>query len=467
VFSHRLRRRDVDEILKALSATNREEMLSKVGEVLRRISALLDVHHKVSDTLSLDVMLARLIEIIADALDAERGTLFLLDPSTKELYSRVAIGDLVREIRIPSDSGIAGAVFSGGQPIIIHDAYSDPRFNPEVDQQTGSRTRSILCAPLIDRFGRRLGVSQVLNKRRGRFVQEDSGLLQAITAQAAGAIEKAQLHERVEKARREEAQMIEVTGAISTELQLDPLLRKIMAVTTEILDADRSTLLLFDEATDELWSRVAEGEGIKEIRFPAWAGIAGSCFKGRKPVNIPDAYADPRFNPEVDRRTGYRTRNILCMPLLNKSGAAIGVTQVLNKRGGPFEDADEARLRAFSSQAVIAIEDARLFEDVLNARNYSESILKSLSNGVVTLSASRGVIKVNPAAQKILRVALPDVVDKPVSMLFADENAWVLASIAKVAETGAVDIAMDTGIRFGREEVAVNLTTVPLIDIRE
>ena len=81
---------------------------------------------------------------------------------------------------------------------------------------------------------------------------------------------------------------------------------------------------------------------MKEIRFPAPAGLACSCFRSGEPINIPDAYAEPRFNQEVDRLTGYRTRNLLCMPVVNKAGTAIGVTQVLNKRGGPFEASDES-----------------------------------------------------------------------------------------------------------------------------
>ena len=86
-----------------------------------------------------------------------------------------------------------------------------------------------------------------------------------------------------------------------------------MHVTTEMLDADRSTLFLFDAKSNELWSLVAEGLDTKEIRFPAGAGIAGSCLTSGKVINIPDAYADARFNPEVDLKTGYRTRSILCI----------------------------------------------------------------------------------------------------------------------------------------------------------
>ena len=101
-----------------------------------------------------------------------------------------------------------------------------------------------------------------------------------------------------------------------------------------MLNADRATLFLNDEKTNELFSRVAMGEGIGEIRLPNTAGIAGSVFTSGETMNIPYAYADLRFNPSFDKQTGYFTRSILCVPVINKNGKVIGCTQVLNKKGG-------------------------------------------------------------------------------------------------------------------------------------
>ena len=104
-----------------------------------------------------------------------------------------------------------------------------------------------------------------------------------------------------------------------------------------------------DRKTGELWSRFAEGLDSSEIRIPTDHGIAGAVFTDGRLLNIDDAYNHPLFNPAVDRRTGFRTRSILCMSIVNKAGERIGVTQVLNKRGGPFTAKDEARLRAFTA----------------------------------------------------------------------------------------------------------------------
>src|SRR5207244_3253572 len=114
----------------------------KIGDLLRRVSALVDVHIRIADVLSLDVLLERLIEVITEALAADRSTLYLFDAETNELFSRVAQGGLRNEIRFPSHLGIAGTVFTTGQAIIIPDAYADARFNQEVDRRTGYRTRN-------------------------------------------------------------------------------------------------------------------------------------------------------------------------------------------------------------------------------------------------------------------------------------------------------------------------------------
>ena len=468
VFEHRLRQNDLDRILTALSANDRDELILKVGDLLRHISALVDVSSKMGDSLSLDVLLPRLMGIITDALGADRSTLFLYDDETSELFSRVAQGDRIGEIRFPSDRGIAGVVFTSGTGEIIHDAYADARFNQSVDKQTGYRTRNILCTTVRYK-GKVIGVTQVLNKAAGAFEKEDMRLLDAMTAQAASALENAQLYERVEKARREEAQLLEVTSAIASELQLDTLLVKVIAATTEMLEADRSTLFMYDPATDELWSKVAEGLTVKEIRFPAVAGLAGACFSAGEVINIPDAYADSRFNQEVDKKTGYRTNSVLCMPVANKEGRKLAIIQVLNKRGGPFKAVDERRLKAFTAQVAIALENAQLFEDVSNERNYNESILRSLSNGVITLNTDLTVAKANAAVVAVLGWEVEAVVGRPLRELIPPAtNAWVFESLDKVVASGEVDVIVDAELNLvDGQTVSVNGTAVPLLHIKD
>jgi len=476
LFEQRLQLDTFGRVLASFPAADRQRLLHNIDELSHRLSRLIEasnhihatpsLHHSMARAPeSLDDVLVQLIVIISDAFRAERCTLFLLDPDTDELFSRVAMGDLVNEIRLPCSRGIAGSVFHSSTSLVINDAYADPRFNSKIDEQTGYRTRNILCVPLKNRLGEVIGVTEVLNKIDADFGMEDQALLEAFASHAAMVLEHAHLSERAQHFRRQESQFMAITEAISSELHVDALLGKIMAVTTELLQAERSTLFLHDAARDELWSRVAEGMAQREIHIPANAGIAGAVFSSGELINIADAYSDSRFNQEVDRKSGYRTRSILCLPVKNKHDHVIGVVQVLNKRGGVFTIHDEKRLRLLCAQSAIALENARMFEDVLTERNYSESILRSLSNGVLTLDRNLRIIKVNQAAGRILR---RDDSHKLLGVRFTEiikgGNAWLLDSLGKVARLGRADLTPDATLNLGDERLSVNLSIEPLLD---
>jgi len=460
---------DIASVTEALRAGD-PVLVGRVTDLLRRFSLLMEVVRTVSDSLSLDQLLPKLMELVTQVLEADRATLFLYDGETKELFSRIVQGDAVTEIRVPPGAGIAGSVFTAGVAEIVADAYADPRFNAEVDRRTGYRTRSILCVPLRNRANAVIGVTQVLNKHKGDFTGADLSFLETMTAEAATALEHAQLFERLERAHRDESQVLEISEAISSDLQLDTLLGKIVNATMQLLDAERATLFIHDPATNELWSQAAggaEGSERTEIRIPANAGIAGSAFTTGQVLNIPDAYADPRFNQEVDRRTGFNTRNILCLPVADKHERPIGVVQVLNKRGSPFSLIDIKRLKAFSAQIAIAIQNAQLFADVLELKNYNESILKSLSNGVITLDSDMQIVKVNEAARRIFKLPTQKMLVGTAAEVFAPENPWIVKSLDYVKRTGGADYHADTDLKLeGGEAASVNLTVTPLFDLK-
>ena len=179
-------------------------------------------------------------------------------------------------------------------------------------------------------------------------------------------------------------EFLELISQISSELELSSLLERIVSTITTMLDAERSSLFINDEKSND-YTEVGEGLGKNVIRFPNHLGIAGNVFTSGEILNIPHAYADLRFNPTVDKQTGF-TRSMLCAPVTNKDGKIIGVSQVLNKRGGSFTDEDESKLVAFTSQISIGIENADLFNNVQNLMNYNISMLSSMSNGVITIN---------------------------------------------------------------------------------
>jgi len=266
---------------------------------------------------------------------------------------------------------------------------------------------------------------------------------------------------------REEVRILQPSHDLAGELNLDKLLTRLVHATSELLNADRCTLFLYDKKTKELFSRVAEELEIKEIRIPADRGIAGAVFMSRQTENIADPYSDPRFNKDVDRRTGYRTESILAMPIVNKSGDCIGVTQALNKKGGHFTAKDETRLAAFTAQITIALENAKLFEDVLNERNYNEGILRSTTDGIVTLDADDRILTANDAALRILKQARTDLVGHPLGELFSGPNGWVSNTLERVKQSGHREIAVEMELHLEQENASVNLAVNPLIDVNE
>ena len=157
-------------------------------------------------------------------------------------------------------------------------------------------------------------------------------------------------------------QLIEATKSLNSTLELYKLLDIILETALRIVDGDQGTVYLLDGKERKLWSRVLKGEQHVSIELPLGKGIAGYVAATGDTLNITDAYLDPRFNPEVDKVTGYRTKNILCMPMKNKDGKIIGVFQLLNKRKGVFTGEDETIIAGLSVHAALAIENARLYE---------------------------------------------------------------------------------------------------------
>ena len=435
---------------------------------LHQTEMLLSVTQKIAGLKNLSEILWTLIEMTTNELGADRGSLFLNDPLTGELYSRVAQGELTREIRILNTTGIAGAIFQNAEGEIIHDAYVDDRFNKSIDEQTGYVTKNIVCAPVRTVRNDVIGVIQILNKKKGRFTKEDLEIVEAITSQAAVSLQNAQGVEEMVKAREKEMQFLDIVSDVTAEIELGSLLQRVMVEATRMLNADRSTLFLNDEKTDELFSRVAMGDGIGEIRLPNSAGIAGAVFQSRETVNIPYAYADLRFNPEFDKQTGYFTRSILCVPITNKDGKCIGCTQALNKKGGGFTDEDESRLKAFTQQVAIALENAKLFEDVAKERAYNHSMLTSMSNAVITINDEGKIITCNKAGLKILKIRTSDIIGKTSEEFFTNGRSWILEKIKECEESLEDNILMDTEFEVGSEEddnletVSANVSFLPL-----
>ncbi|OGR42342.1 MAG: hypothetical protein A2X35_01155 [Elusimicrobia bacterium GWA2_61_42] len=158
--------------------------------------------------------------------------------------------------------------------------------------------------------------------------------------------------------------LVNFGGVVSKETNLTKLLELIAEQVKTILSCDRCSVFILDRQTNELWSKVALGMQHTEIRVPFGKGIAGHVASSSQTLNIQDAYQDQRFTHDIDRLTGYRTRNILAVPLKNVGGHIIGVFEAMNKAGAAFNVDDEGILQLISSLAASGIENAQLYESL-------------------------------------------------------------------------------------------------------
>lgn len=156
--------------------------------------------------------------------------------------------------------------------------------------------------------------------------------------------------------------LVEVSRIVNSTLDLNKLLKIILDTALESVEGDRGTVYLLNEEKNELWSKVFDGAKSVTIKLPVGEGIAGHVALTGEVMNITNAQDDPRFNSDIDEKTGYTTKTILCMPLRNKDSKILGVFQLLNKKNGVFNDEDVQFIDNLSIQVSSALENARLYE---------------------------------------------------------------------------------------------------------
>lgn len=260
-----------------------------------------------------------------------------------------------------------------GTPIVWQESGELPAADPvRVDQiLKGKHVSSANGRTHSWRLGRGGTFVGVLEARaKGQLGEKTRGWLDLFRRYAEVALESSERRHAV----IELSTIVEATKRLNSTLDLAELLNIILQLTTRHTGAERGTVFLVDHERNEIWSLVGLGLDQHEIRLPVNRGIAGWVAQHGESVNLPDAYADPRFESEIDLRLGFRTRSILCLPIRNKDGETIGVLQLLNKRSGAFTPADEAMLRAISDHVALALENAQLHRELLHKQRMERDL---------------------------------------------------------------------------------------------
>lgn len=372
----------LSEVLSSLSTTDRTrrlqqtselssvlldkefEQLSTLNKKIQVLYFLIDTIRSLSAESNLTKRQNLILERAAELVDADQGALFLVDSANNNLKVRVRDQERLETQEFPSNVGLAGYVASSGRTVMVSDTSKNQHFYSEIDEKPVYRVKNMIATPLRDDSGNIVAVIEVFNKNSGSFTSEDEYLLQAFAAQAATVLND-KTDDDDSASFTVSKTMLLIMKALASGLDTDNLLQSLMKKTSQVMNADRSTLFLIDFNTRELWSKVAQGTGINEIRFPMELGIAGYVATKGELVNIPEAYEDARFNKDIDIKTGYRTKTILCAPIRNDVGKIIGVLQVLNKAEGTFDDKDERLIGAFTTQVGKVLKSAQFLINLI------------------------------------------------------------------------------------------------------
>jgi len=364
-----------------------EKEISVLEETINRLKFRFEALQKITQLINLasnlEQVLDEVMKLTIELVNAQAGVIILIDQTTGELSSHITVGgrpgeELVEKPKWKLDKGVMGAILKVGEPAIISDASQYPIFRDEISKVVECTVINAVCVPL-KRKDRTLGVLEIFNKKPSAeeskesdkvvapFTEEDQKLIVSLSNEIVIVIENAMLFNEIEGKVVKLDNLLKATEAIASTLQLDPLLDTIMELGMKIMDAEGCSVLLVNEKEKKLQFVAASGakkEEIKKLSLDIGEGVAGWVVQNDQLLLIEDVSKDSRFSKRVDEVLRQETKSLICVPLKVKN-RIIGVMEVINKRGNrTFTESDIALFKPLSAQAAVAIERARLYEDL-------------------------------------------------------------------------------------------------------
>lgn len=466
----------------------------------------------------LEEMLSSITAKTGELLSADRTTIFLLDEEKDELYTTAAKeGGGTIEIRVPKDKGIAGEVATLKKAVNIpYDFFDDPRSVQAKIQytKTGYRTYTMLALPLLSDSGNLVAVIQLINKVKKHaepslsleqridmdgFTAHDEQVFREFAPSIRLILESSRSFYIATQKQRAANALIQATQSLSKgSLDLEVTLENVMDEAKKLMNADRSTLWLIDEERNQLWTKIPINGVKKELRIPKDAGsFAGQVAITGEPLLIPfDLYDHPnsQTSKDTDKRTGYRTCSMLCMPVFNADRQLIGVTQLVNKRrqgehpaydpadypkapecwNASFNPTDQEFMQTFNIQAGVALQNAKLFETVRQQEQMQRDILRSLSNGVISTDKEGRIVAANESAKQLLGMNEQDSLEgKSIAELIqiekGDFSRWFGSALAAKDEKSRQQYYPDQTLQpfSGEEQHSINLSINTMADAND
>ncbi len=334
------------------------------------LATMVEIGEQINSSLDLDQVLQRAAELIRRLIDYEIFAVLLLDERTGELHFRFAIGhrrEVVENWRIPLGQGVTGRAAATGQPVLVRDVSQEPNYINAVDS-----VRSELAVPLLFK-GKTIGVLDIQSSQLNYFHRSHQDILTLLASRIAGAIENARLFERTRRQADTLLLLNEIGREASSILDVDQLLQRAAELVRRVIDYKILSLVLYDEKRSAFTRSIDVKYGQRVTIQPACGtpGIVGAAFNLGKPVVVPDVAADPRYvnvNPE--------TRSELAIPLIHKD-RVIGVLDLESPQLNYFTEEHLQALSILAGQLAVAVENARLYEQVARDETRMERELRA------------------------------------------------------------------------------------------
>jgi HD-GYP domain-containing protein (c-di-GMP phosphodiesterase class II) len=352
------------------------DLKHEMNQLRGKLDAIKDLPFGLEKYPDIRSLLDHYIEVILNVTDTDAGSIILLDepePGDQSVKPALVMyscagpaSEKLRGWHVSYGEGIAGWVVSTGAPYFSDDVKDDPKWSKIISETVEYPTKDIMCVPV--KVGPRIiGAVEVLNKRGLPFNRDDLGILTFIAGHVGVMVENSRLLRGYEVKVTQMATLMELGTLLNSTLRKDEIRRRSIEAITELVDAEVGSLLLVDEAMNELYFEVALGDedkqkAIKEIRLKIGEGIAGWVAAENRPVLINDVQNDPRFYKTADKKSKFVTRNMVCAPVTSK-GRVLGVLQAMNKLNDrKFTSDDLKALESLANQVAIAIENSMLYD---------------------------------------------------------------------------------------------------------
>jgi len=376
-----------------------------------RTKASLDLLYSISRELTaqLDLreLLQRILQLTLEAVGAPAGSILVLDERGEVTEGAVAYGGKVHDhtaeqLRDTYEQGLAGWVVENREAVLIDDTLNDSRWLQKPDQQE-EETRSAISVPLVAR-DRVVGVLTLGRRKPDHFTPDDLALATSIADQAGIAVNNAHLYAVSRRQFQAMKALSETARAITSSLEVGEVLQRVTEQTMKSLDVEAASLALVQDESDELVFRVASGRAADKVvgtHIEKDQGIAGWVLQNEEPLFVKDVQSDPRFYPDIDKRLGFETRVMACVPV-QVQNETIGVLEAINPSTGTLSAEHVDLLTGIARLAGTAIFHAQLFEQTQAARQRYASLFEDSIDTILITDLEGQITDANRRAESFL-----------------------------------------------------------------